>query len=767
MKSDLHIPIIVGQGTTVYLDIYADKKVTAEQITDADAEEYGESVYQVKEGCFYDYELSDLNYQLESSEVISNRKSQPHLGRISPNIFVGTLNINLLDSRTLKVCGKAYLEVCSVKAKYRVDYRTMLADITEKCTELLMQHSSLVSQKFKVDFENENKTLYQRFAFIKSVLDSTEFNDAVNRIIQNPVTAWQVIETEIDIRRAKRIDNKALRQIASGSNRINSPVEHHLNKDLHIHSLPRKLKSFQKKETIDTAENRFIKYALSEFLSFVADFKNAIKKEPRVKKEAIQLESSLEEYLSHSVFKEISKLTTLPLNSPILQRKEGYRDILRTWLMFDLAASLIWKGGDDVYDAGKRDVARLYEYWLFFKLLELITEVFLIEPAALQELIVKTNDGLGLQLRQGKHIAIKGVFVAETRKLNIQFSYNRTFKGNSEYPDSGSWSRELRPDYSLSIWPFGITDIEAEEQELIVHIHFDAKYKIKEENIKDIFKANNFVENEEGIIEELNQEEEEEAKGNYDRIDLLKMHSYRDAIRRTSGAYILYPGTEKYNRSGFHEIIPGLGAFAIKPSGNNTGIEELRKFLLQVVEHFQNRTSQREKLSYRVYDIHKDKPADELKELLPEPFGLNRNLLPDETYVLVAYYKSNEQLDWIEKHGLYNARTGSNKGSLHLSPKETGAKYLLLHGQGETLTTRIKKLKENGPRIFSKQKMTELLYPDPQSDFYLIFETENEIEQELNNKYWDIKSLNGYKTGHHSPVPFTVSLTELMKVIIK
>jgi predicted component of viral defense system (DUF524 family) len=32
--------------------------------------------------------------------------------------------------------------------------------------------------------------------------------------------------------------------------------------------------------------------------------------------------------------------------------------------MFDLAAKLIWKGGDDIYSGGKKDIATLYEYWL-------------------------------------------------------------------------------------------------------------------------------------------------------------------------------------------------------------------------------------------------------------------------------------------------------------------------------------------------------------------------------------------------------------------
>jgi predicted component of viral defense system (DUF524 family) len=37
---------------------------------------------------------------------------------------------------------------------------------------------------------------------------------------------------------------------------------------------------------------------------------------------------------------------------------------------------------NDVYSGSKRDVAVLYEYWLFFKLLEIVKEVFKIESVA-------------------------------------------------------------------------------------------------------------------------------------------------------------------------------------------------------------------------------------------------------------------------------------------------------------------------------------------------------------------------------------------------
>lgn len=74
----------------------------------------------------------------------------------------------------------------------------------------------------------------------------------------------------------------------------------------------------------------------------------------RIEKEVTSTIEKLEQHLHHTFFSEISRAQILKLNSPILQKKEGYREVLKAWLMFDLAARLIWKGGEDVYASGKK-----------------------------------------------------------------------------------------------------------------------------------------------------------------------------------------------------------------------------------------------------------------------------------------------------------------------------------------------------------------------------------------------------------------------------
>jgi len=715
-----------------------------------------EARYQLVEGCFYDFSLTDDKYFLGNIEgnIIQAHRKHKHTGSIVPNIYVGTLSIPLYAVNNANPLHNIKLEVQSFKSSYREDYRDMLEYITEKCTDLLLHANSPVTQNLEIDYEKNPSTHYQTFAFINSVLNTEEFAEAINRIVKSPVTRWKELTQLKDIRNAKRFSNSNIKLIMSGGSRTLLPDNHYLNK-YGINSLPEKIYVTNKTDSVDTPENRFVKHSLETFLKFCTEINDASLSKSKLDRESLNLITVLESHLNHPIFREVSRPTTLKMNSPILQRKEGYREVLRIWLIFDLAAKLIWTGGEDVYAGGKKDVATLYEYWLFFKLLDLFQSIFNIEPDQISNLIQETSDGLNLQIKQGTYTALIGVFDAGTRKLNVKFNYNRSFSGNSAYPNSGSWTTTLRPDYTLSLWPFGITDDEAEKQELIVHIHFDAKYKVA--NLYNLIDQNS--------EKELDDEKLDNRKGIYKNADLLKMHAYKDAIRRTGGAYVLYPGDKHIKQKGFHEIIPGLGAFPVRPSKIDDGTTELKAFILEIVDHFIDRSSQREKQAFRTYDIFKN-PRDQndrVDEPLPEPFNLNRSLIPDDTFVLVGFYKSDSHYDWINKNGLYNFRFNSERGSLKIDNESINAKYLLLHTHNDQTSGELYSIISDGFEFYTKEKLLETQYPNPGQPQYLIVKIERVTDVEFNNVSFDFKKLKNYKSNFKSAFPFTASLTELMK----
>ena len=208
-----------------------------------------------------------------------------------------------------------------------------------------------------------------------------------------------------------------------------------------------------------------------------------------------------------------------------------------------------------------------------------------------------------------------------------------------------------------------------------------------------------------------------------------------------------------------------MGAFPVRPSKIDDGTTELKAFILEIVDHFIDRSSQREKQAFRTYDIFKypRDQNDRVDEPLPEPFNLNRSLIPDDTFVLVGFYKSDSHYDWINKNGLYNFRFNSERGSLKIDNESINAKYLLLHTHNDQTSGELYRIISDGFEFYTKEKLLETQYPNPGQPQYLIVKIERVTDVEFNNVSFDFKKLKNYKSNFKSAFPFTASLTELMK----
>ncbi len=734
------------------------------RLDDADARQYGEEPLQICEGRRYEYELDTVGGKKLSLVLVNDFTSEilvplrnPKLsnsGQIVPGLRTGRLGLAVQNENS-EIVGTAGLEIFSKKIGYREDYHRMMEDITEQCVSLLMELRSPTSLKLSPEPAKSAETIHQQFAFLRSLLGSRHFKNALHRISTHPHRRWEPEETTCDIRRGFRPDSRSLKHLARGTRRVLLPDAHPLRNTMS--SIPERISLFRNIQTEDTPENRFIQFALKSFSGFLNKMSRTLKvkknsTDARLCAEIDTLEFEIESALSAEIFRGVSDPDFLPLGSPVLQRKEGYREVLQAWLKFDMAARLVWNGGDDVYGAGQRDIATLYEYWVFFKLLNIVSVVFRLEKPAVEDLIEPTDDGFGLKLKSGKYLPIKGRYDSGPRPLNIQFSYNRTFSYNEQHVEKGSWSRNMRPDYTLSLWPADFTEKEAEAQELMVHVHFDAKYRI--DNIAGIFGRD-----EEDLVEEKAQQRE----GCYKRADLLKMHAYRDAIRRTQGAYVLYPGTESKQWSGYHEILPGLGAFPLRP-GNGDG--DLEEFILKVVNHLSDRASALERQSYHTYSVYENPVEFPILNAIPERSqdSRSRHVPMAEAFVLVGWCKSDAHLDWIRKSGLYNCRMDTAAGSLRLNPEITGVRYLLLHEKDGKAVPGLLQVKSQGPRVISKNALKKTGYPgEPKHDFYLIYDVKP--TSEFDGYKWDYSKIPEKPEGRISGWPYSISLYTLMKTL--
>ena len=760
-----------------------------------DARDHGETTIQLRESERYEYEVVPTNgAALRLRCGLSSRRrslgkssEKPDAGLIETRSFCGTLLLELVEGEVddaKAAVATALLDVRSLKLDYRTEYRGMLRRLSDEMAGLVVDARSSAKAGFRSTFEDRTDAgwLQIQLELLRETLDSSDFSAALQRILSFPHERLTTVSDYISTDRPIRWTPSAVRQLVKGNPRREVPVSHPLRTEIGLESVAERLLVPRKSRDLDTLENRFVKFALGEFRTFLTHAQSVFESCAGWGASAAlsrRLAASVENWLGRSLFREVGDMRFAPLGSPVLQRKAGYREVLRWWLRFRTAAELSWEGGEELFHAGQRDVASLYEYWLFFELLGWFCQKCRGgNRPTVEELIEGLDEGSpNLRLRKRMQLGpFVGTFAGQSRRLNARFAYNRRFEVTQDRHLGGSWTRRLHPDYTLTFWPENLSEAEAEQKELLVHLHFDAKYRV--EDIEGLFGA------------EGSEDADDEVEGNYKRQDLLKMHAYRDAIKRSQGAYVLYPGrvNAAVKLKGFHEILPGLGAFGVAPNENGVaqGLESLEKFLDEVLAHLGNRTTAQERASYHVAESYtlKEEAVQYGSLVLGERDELSdtmRALPPSEHHVVVAWYQDGAQLEWTMKVGFAVVRLGDRRGTWHVPPEFASARHVLLHTHKSQVADGLLALKERKPgyKVFTADDLKAKGFPgSARGEIYAIFEVTP--DPVFNGQKWDGRKLQEVMTQFEarrnyrkmkalkslSALPRVLSLRELLKVML-
>jgi predicted component of viral defense system (DUF524 family) len=151
------------------------------------------------------------------------------------------------------------------------------------------------------------------------------------------------------------------------------------------------------------------------------------------------------------------------------------------------------------------------------------------------------------------------VFILDGHEIKVALMYNRTFSRHRSGDGFKSYTFDFKPDYTLCI--------EYGQQAFL--IHFDAKYRSDKEESRTV---------------ELDEETREISRTFWED-DVCKMHTYKDAILKTEGAYILYPGDGEIDIFKIDERkeIPSVGAFSLTPGQSESESKRLEWFLRSIL----------------------------------------------------------------------------------------------------------------------------------------------------------------------------------------
>ena len=410
----------------------------------------GVSAIEVLEGQEYRYEWMGVDPTLDSVRVDPEELFQPdsmagRTGRLRPGLSTGVVQVVLRCGE--RVLGQLEIEVRSRKLTYQSEYRWMLRDIAERMTELVMDRFAASEARFTLDETRDAETLYERFAFLRALLDSESFQVALAEVLRRPHTAWEVRGEWVRPGAGLRADSHVLRQLSRGGARTAWEAGP-------ISSLPALMERRQTDATHDTPPNRFVKFALEHWRQVLGDIDRGLSfSEPspatiRGRREVALVMGQIDEVLHHDLFSMIGPLARFPADDQVLHKREGYRDIFRAYVEFELAARLSWSRDADSYGAGQRDVATLYEYWAFIQLADMIAKL-VGQSFDMTPLLRVHSSGLNIVLRSGVETVLRGEVERHGRRMLVELCFNRTYGAGGAL--AGSWTRPMRPDYSLHI----------------------------------------------------------------------------------------------------------------------------------------------------------------------------------------------------------------------------------------------------------------------------------------------------------------------------
>lgn len=576
--------------------------------------------------------------------------------------------------------------VVSPKLDAKNDYKAILELVKKEYNDLVFKYLTKTFQNFGRDTQRDDNLLVW-YSIFKEIIDG--YLKAINYIVHKPHLQ---IRRDVLFSRADRI-KRWTPQMSERYAEVEAGKR--LDETLFRHEIA--------ETTINTRENRFVKFTLERIGAKLGDIIDRVAKlyPGAVSENEIgnlqEKRTMLKKITRNPLFRNL-RGEPLRNESMVLQKRTGYAQIYRYWLMLQSGIKLL----EGTTSIGVRQIWEIYELWCFLKVKDLVCEILDIDKDDIEQynaLVDERKSSMFDPFAEGE-LEHQIVFTNPDKigEDKIELLYQHTYNRNSG--EIHTATTENRPDIVLNIKkPDGF---------MLTYL-FDAKYRVFDDDRL----------NAEGV------EEEQQRLGaaDYPPSDAInQMHRYRDAIyyglkkeqqqqhtaKEIIGGYILFPGRgddhaikQRYFFKSIESV--NIGAFPLLPDSQHPENEAvlLKEFLRKVI------------LDQSTYE--------QLKSSIPQ-----RGLRYDnaEDMVLVGYANNEQRERYLDKR-LYYARAEMEKGSLRLKPGFESTKFLLMHNGNDR--TELYRLSSAGPRIVSKQTIVDLLGHEPShGEFFLLFDLESD-----------------------------------------
>ena len=421
------------------------------------------------------------------------------------------------------------------------DYDRLLEDLSRVTAALPFAPTAASSLPYERSEIDTSDVLYHAFVWLRHALlreHDTELRDALEGIMRAPHRRLMRTTREVPVEIAGRLGSRAIDDVASGRWPVAENQRGFAVGGRRV--LPLRVEEDLGSESVDTTENRFVKFFLNECAWVVDRVRRHLgygdgSLARRVNCDCDRLAKILSAWQRASMWSEVGVMAHFPAASSVLQRRSEYRAVLRHHLMLRLGSRVPLDPNTTRKLLESKDIATLYELWATFILLDEVTALIGV-PHEMARVVV-----------DHKAASISWGLVARWSD-GTALAYNHTYTRQKGFHGT-SRSLRLRPDVALFV-PSRPKDS--------LHL-FDAKFRLH------------------GTLDP----EADEDETSYKRSDLHKMHAYRDAIPAAHTSWVLYPGAEDVaffddGREGLAAVaqgtLKGVGALSLRPGFGHTAL---------------------------------------------------------------------------------------------------------------------------------------------------------------------------------------------------
>lgn len=445
---------------------------------------------------------------------------------------VGLTSFEILGEKK-RVLLTVILEVYPTKLDYKKDYKALLDEVNEEIYNLAYHFIKRTYLQGSAKIYKE-PSLSEFYRLIDQHFQ--QYQKAIQRIERN--AHHQLKKTYVEVRgdRLRRQDAKTLAYLRRNVGKF-VDVEH----GIPIHGrtvMPFKGLLIQKESSVDTHENRYVKWTMTRIVTRLKDLKRVIKKayfrgygqlDEVLLNKVTEMIEWVEKRKRNLFWHTIGQLDR-SLVSLVLQMAPGYRNVLQIYTT--ISKSIILHG--EIYNMSVKDIATLYEYWTFLKLGRILDDKCI--PVS-QDVVQVNNHGLFVRLDQSRTAERKYKHPVTEEEVILKYQFDTT---PNRVP-----TVQQKPDTMLSIGKKG--------KDYQYQYIFDAKYR-------------------------LDLETNPTSPGPM-QDDINTMHRYRDSIvvntdgryeRTAFGAYVLFPWYDEiaYQKHPLYESIDSvnIGGFPFLPN---------------------------------------------------------------------------------------------------------------------------------------------------------------------------------------------------------